>query len=131
MDAELEDAGLDPNSASDIALANRQTVRGCLWQYASLRNSNLSQGTGDAPTFEERMTDRDWYKTSWDIRIDGRLVMVDSIGRYSCSTTVKSGHASVVTIVGRTGDPIPMSELCNYAIDFTRRTIPKMEPPAP
>ncbi len=130
-DAELADTGLDPHSVSDIALANRQTVRGCLWQYASLRNSSLSQGTGNAPTFEERITDRDWYKTSWDIRIDGRLVMVDSTGRYDCSTTVKSGDAPVVTIVMRTADLIPLTELCKYAIDFTRRTIPKMEPPAP
>lgn len=129
--AELVDAGLDPNSVSDIALANRQTVRGCLWEHANLRGSSLSQGTGDAPTFEERMTDRDWYKTSWDIRIDGRLVMVDSTDRYNCSTTVKSGHASVVTIVMRTADLVPLKELCDYAIDFTRRTIPRMEPPAP
>lgn len=130
-DSELVDAGIDPHSVSDIALANRQTARGCKWEYANLRNSGLSQATGDAPTFENRMTDRDWYKTSWDIRIDGRLVMVDSASPYTCSTTVKSGRSPVVTIADRITDVISLTELCNYAIDFTRRTIPKMEPPAP
>lgn len=130
-DAELVDAGLDPHSVSDIALANRQTARGCQWEYANLRNSGLSQATGNAPTFESRMTDRDWYKISWDITIDGHLVMVDSSDVYMCSTTVKSGHSPVVTIADRIGDLISMSELCDYAIDFTRRTIPKMEQPAP
>ena len=130
-DAELADAGIDPLSASDIALANRQTARGCKWEYANLRNSGVSQATGNAPTFERMMTDRDWHEKSWDIRINGRLVMIDSTDIYTCSTTVKSGRSPVVTIADRITDTISLTELCNYAIDFTRRTIPKMEPPAP
>ncbi|MFZ2238915.1 MAG: DUF3558 domain-containing protein [Gordonia amarae] len=129
-DAELVDAGLDPRSVSDIALADGQTARGCQWDHADSKQSGISQGTGDAPTFEEQMADRDWYKRSWDIRVYGRLVMVDYSDIYTCATTVKSGRSPVSTIVVRITDAPPMSELCDIAIDFTRRTIPKMEPPA-
>ncbi|GAB07386.1 hypothetical protein GOAMR_64_00690 [Gordonia amarae NBRC 15530] len=57
--------------------------------------------------------------------------MVDSDDRYSCTTTVKSGWATVTTLVTRTWNPPPIKELCAIAIDFTRRPIPKMEAPAP
>lgn len=130
-DGELIAAGIDPASVSDVALSNHQTIRGCKWDHLGVENSGLSQFAGDNPTFEAQKRDRNWYRASWDIQIDGRLTMVDSRDKYTCMTTVKSGQSPVSTLVIRILNPPPTKELCALAIDFTRRTIPKMEPPAP
>ncbi|WP_246222042.1 DUF3558 domain-containing protein [Gordonia pseudamarae] len=129
-DDELAAVGIDPGSVIDVAMANGQTARGCRWEYRDVKLSGVTQATGNKPTFEQQMQDREWYATSYDIVIDGRPVMVDARARYTCMTTVKSGRAPVSTLVSRISDT-PPSELCAQAIEFTTLTIPKMEPPAP
>ncbi|WP_306302445.1 DUF3558 family protein [Gordonia amarae] len=130
-DTELLASGLDPKSVSDAAMANHQTARGCSWRHSGIRLSSIGQITGNKPTFEERMKLRSNFKTWWDLTIGGRLVMVDPDSAASCTVTVKSGRSPVSTIVTRTWNAPPTKELCAIAIDFTRRTIPKMEPSAP
>ncbi len=128
---ELADAGVDPQRVKDAALADHQTARGCIWELSDIRNSGISQSVGNKPTFEQRAGDRRWYRASWDVSVDGRRVLVDSRDAYTCMTTVKSGTASVATILTRFWKPPPTAELCAFVIDFTRRTIPKMEPSVP
>ena len=129
-DTELGAAGLDPASVADAAIANHQTARGCSWKHAGIRLSSIGQITGNKPTFEERMKLRSNSNTRWNLTINGRVVMVDSNSAASCTVTVKSGRSPVSTIITRTWNPPPSKELCEIAIDFARRTIPKMEPPA-
>ena len=130
-DTEIAAAGLDPESVADAAIANHQTARGCRWKHSGIQLSGIGQITGNRPTFEERMKLRSDFKAWWDLTIDGRLVMVDPDSAASCTVTVKSGRSPVSTIVTRTWKAPPTKELCAIAIDFTRRTIPKMEPAAP
>ena len=101
-----------------------------MWDYAGHAQGGVDQATGNKPTFEENILDRNWYTLSYDLTIAGRLVLVDSRDRFTCMTTVKSAHSPVHTIVTRTSDPPPVTELCRKAIEFTTLTIPKMPPPA-
>ncbi|MBD0023917.1 DUF3558 domain-containing protein [Gordonia pseudamarae] len=130
-DTELSALGVDPTTVKDVALANHQTARGCIWSYRGRWMGGVSHFTGDKPTFEEEKKDRSWYEKSYDITIDGRLVLVDYWDSSRCITTVEVEHASVSTIVTRLWNPPPESELCNLAIEFTKLTLPKMPPPAP
>ncbi|MFZ2242569.1 MAG: DUF3558 family protein [Gordonia amarae] len=129
-DAELSSVGIDPATAQDVALANYQTARGCVWLYHGQTMGRVSHFTGDKPTFNEQRKNRESYILSYDTMIEGRQALVDA--RHSmCTITVESEDAPVSTLVTRTWRPPPIAELCAQAIAFTKLTIPKMPPPAP
>ncbi|QHN25807.1 DUF3558 domain-containing protein [Gordonia pseudamarae] len=130
-DAELTSLGLNPTTVRDVALANHQTARGCIWKYFGKSMGGISQSTGNRPTFEYELTDREWYIRSYTTTIGGRLAIVNYWKQFSCFTIVKVENARVTTTANRVLTPTPEAELCNLAIEFTKLTIPKMPPPAP
>ena len=126
---ELRAAGLDPSTAEDAAVVNHQTVRGCIWYFTGGSESGtLSHATGNMPTFEQNMEDRDQYQVSYDITLNGRHVLVDSIDAAACMTTVKSGRSPVLVRVSKLFKPIGREAVCKRAIDFTRLVIDRMPP---
>ncbi|MCB1295305.1 MAG: DUF3558 family protein [Gordonia sp.] len=129
-DAELGDAGLDPATAMDVAVANHQTARGCIWYFHGGPDAGLlSHATGNRPTFEQDMKDRGWYEVSYDISIKGRLVLVDSRDTTDCMATVKSGKSPVIVGTSKLFKPIGREAVCQRAIDFMKRVIDRMPPP--
>jgi len=128
---DLASVGVDPSSAEDVALADHQTARGCLWRYVGNNMGRISQATGNRPSFEENIRDRGWYKISYNLTVGDRLVLVNSRDRFTCMTTVKSAHSPVHTTVIQTSHPPETSKLCARAISFTKLTIPEMPLPIP
>ena len=127
--AELRGAGIDPTTVKDIAVANHQTARGCMWDYIGDHTAGkVAHATGNLPTFEESQTDREWYEVSYDLKIKGRLVLVNSKAATLCMTTVKSGRSPVDITVSKIFDPIGREAVCKRAIDFTRLVINRMPP---
>ncbi|MEN2513029.1 DUF3558 family protein [Gordonia polyisoprenivorans] len=125
---ELLSIGLAPDSVDDVALADHQTARGCLWRFSNSPTSNLSQDVGNYSSLarykEEYASTIDWQP---DLFIDGRMVAIGIwLGQKSCVTNVQSGTAIVTTSVAVVG--APLSEKCAKAIAFTKATIDKMPP---
>ncbi|QTI70608.1 DUF3558 family protein [Gordonia polyisoprenivorans] len=125
---ELLSMGLAPDSVDDVALANHQTARGCLWRFSNSPTSNLSQAVGNYSSLarykEEYDSTIEWQP---DLTIDGRMVAIGIwLGQKSCVTNVQSGTAIVTTSVAVVG--APLSEKCAKAIAFTKATIDKMPP---
>ncbi len=129
-DAELINAGLDPTTVEDIAVANHQTARGCIWYFHGGPDAGLlSHATGNRPTFEQDIKDRSWYEVSYDISIKRRHVLVDSRSATACMTTVKSGKSPVFVRASKLFKPIGREAVCQRAIDFMKRVIDRMPPP--
>lgn len=120
--------GVNPRSATDVAMANYQTARGCTWEFTDSRTSTVSQIVG-------KKTDLLSYKASnsgiinWfpDSEIAQRTVLVGTLKRQNnCTASVSSGSSVVTTSVTATNTPT--AQLCEIATSFVRSTIDKMPP---
>lgn len=127
---ELRSLDLIPETASDAAVADHQTVRGCTWFYRNSETPSMSQSVGNAKPIAEYKaqlsTTMDWLP---DITISNRVVAIGSLAPDTCSTATRSGRANVVTMYSVSPvDPPPLPTLCAKALEFTRATIDKMPP---
>lgn len=126
----LQSLHLNPGTASDAAIADGQTVRGCRWLYRDNSSHRLGQHVGNMnggvtgiSDYKLQYNDFTWFP---DLTIGGRRVGLFSLGRDACDTLVESGTAFVFTNValGRSDDDV--TENCDRAIAFTRATIDLM-----
>jgi hypothetical protein len=90
----------------------------------------VSHLTGDSPSFDVQQKDREWYVLSYDTTIGGRTALIDARD-FSCMATARAENATVSAIATRIRKPPPASELCAMAIEFMKRAVPRMPPPAP
>lgn len=124
----LESLGLDPSSVEDAAAANFQTARGCGWHVRGERSSTVDQFVGNQPRLVEYKA-KNSSTVIWqnDMLISGRTIGIgrDS-GSPTCDTYVESGRSLVITSASSYEPSIPISEICDKAIAFTRATIDQM-----
>lgn len=121
-------SGLVPESATDAALANFQTARGCNWHYRAPELARITQIVGNSRSLEE-YKDRQSIIMSFqdDIQIAGRTVAVGGFPENNtCSTFVQSGNANVSTLVSFQVNAPLRADICAKAIEFTRATIDQM-----
>ncbi|WP_423785342.1 DUF3558 family protein [Gordonia bronchialis] len=123
----LVSLNLDPRTVKDAAVADHQTVRGCIWKYKGERFAsadqhvgNMNGGVTSIEGYKARNRDFRWFA---DSSIDGRTIGVFSVSRDDCGTIVESGRAFVFTDVGVGTASDDVSENCRRALAFTRATI--------
>lgn len=123
--------GIVPDSVADAAATDGQTARGCSWKYVGSVGDHwtVSQIVGNSPSLEHEKKRASTSVDEWlpDVNIGGRIVGVHHliIGG-DCETYVQSGKAAVSTIVVTLDTGVPVSEICDRAIAFTRATIDKI-----
>ncbi|MGV9669225.1 DUF3558 family protein [Gordonia sp. NPDC003504] len=127
---QLASLELIAESAADIALADRQTARGCKWEFSDLRLAHISQIVGngpDLPTYKSKQASTVQWQP--DSEIAGRSVAIGTEpSSNSCTAYVRSGTAIVATGAAIPINPPPTPEICAKALAFTRATIDKMPP---
>ncbi|WP_083812534.1 DUF3558 family protein [Gordonia neofelifaecis] len=130
---ELLGEGIDPNSVSDAAGTNGQTLRGCKWSFAGGTYASrwrVGQFVGNSPGLVTDKLSKSTRVDVWlaDVLIEGRVVGLHrTISGQNCDTYVQSGAAAVTTLVTYSGlTPPPPAEICDRALAFTRATISKM-----
>ena len=125
----LRQSGLIVDSAEDVAGSDFQTARGCRWKYSDDDLSFVAQFVGDIIRPAGGLTGhkslnlagKTWFP---DITMNGRRVLVSSIGAGACSVYIQSGDAVVVTTVSRFDlEPPPTQAICEVATNFLRSTI--------
>ncbi|MDT0223051.1 DUF3558 family protein [Gordonia sp. AC31] len=125
----LRQFGLVADSAVDVAGSDFQTARGCRWKYGDDDMSFVAQFVGDIIRPAEGLTGhkklnqagKTWFP---DTFLNGRRVLVSSIGAGACSVYIQSGSAVVVTTVSRFDlEPPPTQALCEVATDFLSATV--------
>ena len=124
----LRQLNLDPDTASDAAVANGQTARGCEWSYASDKTNKLSQVVGNGPPLAEyRAMNKNDFDFLPDTVVQGRPVLrFVIIGPNECTAAVQSGTAQVITTVYIYNETPPIDQLCKIPVDFLRATIDKI-----
>lgn len=129
---DLAALGVDPYSVRDAAGTDGQTARGCLWRYADLVSEagwTVSQIVGNSPSLAHAKRKASGTHDAWfpDLDIHGRTVGVHYLTTGGdCDTYVQSGKAAVSTIVVTLDPGVPVSEICDRAIAFTKATIDKI-----
>ncbi|WP_231742271.1 MULTISPECIES: DUF3558 family protein [unclassified Gordonia (in: high G+C Gram-positive bacteria)] len=130
----LRQFGLVVDSAADMAGSDFQTARGCRWKYSDDDMSFVAQFVGDIIRRSEGLTGhkalnlagKTWFP---DTSLNGRRVLVSSIGAGACSVYIQSGSAVVVTTVSRFDlEPPPTQAVCEVATDFLRATMNQIPP---
>lgn len=123
----LRQFDLDPTSASDVAVANHQTARGCNWKFANDRANSISQFVGNGPSLDEYRTRNADFEFLPDVQIEGRQVLRYRIfGDDQCAATIQSGKSQVLTIAYLYRNTPPREQLCDTAVNFLRATIEKI-----
>ncbi|WP_423132894.1 DUF3558 family protein [Gordonia malaquae] len=127
---DLDNLGVDPDSAKDAAGTNGQTLRGCEWKYKGRTDRTLSQFVGNSVSLAHAQSRRSDRSDVWQpkLRIGTRTVGVhiNTTGG-QCDTYVQSRGAGVITMVFEFSDPpSPTTDICERAIAFTRATIDRM-----
>lgn len=124
----LESLGLDPSSVEDAAAADFQTARGCGWRVRGERSSTVDQFVGNQPRLVEYKV-KNSSTVMWqdDILIAGRTIGIGrDLGSPTCDTYVESGKSLVITSASSYDSSVPITEICDRAIAFTRATIDQM-----
>ncbi|WP_424324891.1 DUF3558 family protein [Gordonia sp. (in: high G+C Gram-positive bacteria)] len=131
--SELEGLGINTRTAEDAAGTDGQTLRGCIWQYATSEDFpqwRVTQIVGNSPSLAVEKSLKSASVNTWlpDRVIGGRQVGVHFLnGLQSCDTYVQSGGAAVSTIAAYSGrGTVPQTEICDRALVFTAATISKM-----
>lgn len=121
--------GLNPESVQDAAASDFQTVRGCEWEFVGSELSAVSQYVGNMLRPEEGLSgyrESNSAATTWlpATQIDGRPVLVNSLGPGECAVLVESGRAIVFTNVSLVDStPPPTAQVCGDAEAILRATI--------
>ncbi|MGV9827895.1 DUF3558 family protein [Gordonia sp. NPDC003429] len=100
-DSVLRTAGVNPSTAEDAALANYQTLRGCMWRYEGTRHGFISQVVANSEPLAEYKKRQSviirWFPNT---SINGRTVAVGAFqGPKRCLTIVDTGRSHVTTSV--------------------------------
>lgn len=124
--------GIDPGSAKDGAGTDGQTARGCEWRYRGTSPGDhwtVSQIVGNSPSLAQEKRRISGSADVWlpDLTIGGRPVGIHFVkSGGDCDTYVQSGRAAVSTIVVTLDTSVPVREICDRAIAFTKATIDKI-----
>lgn len=126
----LEQLGLVASSVRDAAGTDGQTARGCQWSYSVVGGDRwtISQVVGNSSSLQEyksKFAGDDWLP---DLVIQHRVVgIVASEDLGECMTYVQSGRAGInTTVMHHSTTHVPVDEVCDRAIAFTKATIDKM-----
>ena len=124
----LRSLDLDPATVQDAASADLQTARGCGWRSQNSSKSTIDQYVGNQPRLEiykvQHNATKNWHP---DISISGRTVAIASDPTSpACDTFVESANALVFTSAAVYDVGVPINQICDKAIAFTRATIDQM-----
>ena len=117
--------GFDPESVSDAALADGQTLRGCIWNGLADSAIRLSQFLSNSKSIAEyKRNASEIYYWEPDIEIGGRTVAVgQDRDSKSCMSVVQSGRANISTLISYSGVSGVNEDICDKVKMFTKATI--------